>query len=463
MAKPTLDWGMSLRAHRTAKGENVMAREARFHLRGTPRSQEHAAVRGWTWWGRLLGLFSIMGLLVVIVPATTGGAIPSGGFESSDGDLDHDSSTDWNDFDNAGTPAIPSGFAALTTVPDRRGNPDDIFNGGVKQDKACPAVKTGSLGGGDSKFDVSRLYLTQTEVGGDEYLYLAWVRVPQNSTTASSHIAFEFNQGETTCTSNGTALNPDLIVRTEGDKLLVYDFEGGSSAPTLKLATWITDAADGPCEVTSNSVPCWALDTGFDASDWDARVNIASVGSVLDENPTPDQNLGIVEFGEAGINLTEAVDDVCAFSGHVTGVARSSGSSGTAQMKDKVGPAVFELPGCVAETNITTVQTLHDKATINGLNSQGAATDGTEDTSTLTFSLYGPADPDCDGTPVYTRTFTGIDTATYSTSETGTGSAGYEAVTAGTYNWIVDYSGDTTNTPFTTLCGDEQAIVSYGA
>jgi len=425
-----------------------------------------AGVR-WSRRWRRLGLLSVIGLLAVVVPATTSSAI-DGVFESDDGDLESQTDTDWNDFETS----TPTGFTAITDIPDAIGNPDDIFNGGVKQDAQCPGTKIGSLGGGGSKFDVERLYLTHTEdTEGDDYLFLAWVRVPQNSTTASSHIAFEFNSGTVTCTTNENELNPDLVERSAGDKLIVYDFEGGASEPTLKLATWVLNNDADPCEVASNVAPCWAVES-LSGDVWDAAVNTG--GSVEDEVADPNETLGTVEFGEAGINLTEAVgeENVCAFSGHVTGVARSSGSSGTAQMKDKIGPAEFELPGCVANTDIVTNISLDDHATITGMNSQGEG-NGLGD---LTFALYGPDDFDCSGTAVYTTTISNVETGGYvdaqdsannrpwSTADGDNPLKSYPVPTdkPGEYNWVVHYSGDEGPNPAAdSECGYETAVVTY--
>src|SRR5207248_2556774 len=94
-------------------------------------------------------------------------------------------SVDWNSFTAT---THPAGYDAITIVPDLTGNPDDIFNGGVKQDDNCPGTKDGSLGGGNGKFDMERLYLTHHKVDAThDYLFLAWERVP-SSATASAHI-----------------------------------------------------------------------------------------------------------------------------------------------------------------------------------------------------------------------------------------------------------------------------------
>jgi hypothetical protein len=99
-----------------------------------------------------------------------------------------------------------------------------------------------------NKDDMKRVYLSTKNVGGNIYLNLAWVRIPQNTTSASAHVAFEFNKGSTPCGSGG------LVNRTAGDMLIVYDFEGGGGAPVLTLRRWVTS---GACEISSNSAPCW--------------------------------------------------------------------------------------------------------------------------------------------------------------------------------------------------------------
>ena len=89
---------------------------------------------------------------------------------------------------------------------------------------------------------------------------------------------------------------------------------------------------------------------------------------------------------------------------------------------------------------------LYDSAVLgNGQNPTGA----------LTFRLYGPSDPTCAGTPVFTT----------ATKVTGNGyyeSARYDPTVAGTYRWISVYGGDANNAPSApTRCNDPsgQAIV----
>jgi hypothetical protein len=151
--------------------------------------------------------------------------------------------------------------------------------------------------------------------------------------------------------------------------LIVYDFEGGDADnPTLTLRRWLTDVTDPdqddffdnmakPCDVDSNSPPCWGDALTLPAGVAEARVNTSSVGMVMDDlTPPPGaattsitETLGLNEFGEAGINLTAAGvfdENVCLGFGKAFAVSRSSGSSAQAQMKDLVGPGDINIANC---------------------------------------------------------------------------------------------------------------------
>jgi hypothetical protein len=227
---------------------------------------------------------------------------------------------------------------------------DTSFNGGVKQDNNCAGVGTGKP---PNKDDLKRVYLaSKTGSNGHTYLDLAWARIPQNSTSASAHVGFEFNQGTTACGAGSDG----LVQRTAGDLLIVYDFEGGSAAPVLTLRKWVTSPS-ATCEVGSNTPPCWGtaqnLTTGGFA---EGKVNTANVTDELappalssTSGTSVDETLATQEFGEAGIDLTAAgviPANACASFGKAYAVSRSSGNSAQAQMKDLVGPANFSLTNC---------------------------------------------------------------------------------------------------------------------
>jgi Prealbumin-like fold domain len=206
-----------------------------------------------------------------------------------------------------------------------------------------------------NKDDLKRIYLaSKTAANGHTFLELAWVRIPQNTTSPSAHVAFEFNKA--TAASGSCGEPGGLVHRTLGDLLIVYDFEGGpGDEPILTLRRWVTS---GACEVSNDTAPCWGpavnLTTGGFA---EAKVNTGT--SVTDLLAPPalasttgtsvSNTLNASEFGEAGIDLTAAGvfgAGTCESFGTAFGVSRSSGSSATAQMKDLVGPAPFALQNC---------------------------------------------------------------------------------------------------------------------
>ncbi len=92
-----------------------------------------------------------------------------------------------------------------------------------------------------------------------------------------------------------------------------------------------------------------------------------------------------------------------------------------------------------------TAQPIHDTAELTG---------GFTPTGTITFRLYGPHQRDCSGPPLFTSRVEVDGNGAY-TSEPFTPDA------AGTYRWVVSYSGDENNHPAApTACGiDSETVV----
>jgi hypothetical protein len=301
---------------------------------------------------------AVLALFAAMLPASAGPVGDASGFEDDDGNLAVNSTFDWNGFD----PITWAGAAPFRTSTDSANGwdftgledaqvttSDTAFAGGTKQDDNCATVGTGKA---PNKDDLERIYISSSTVDGDVFLNLAWVRIPQNTTSPSAHVGFEFNQGETPCPAGSDG----LVERTAGDMLIVYDFTGGDAdTPTLSLRRWVET---GACEVGSSSPPCWGPSVNLtEAGFAEGRVNTTSVGPVLDALAPPappatestNETLGLNEFGEAGINLTEAGvfdQDVCLAFGNAFGVSRSSGNSAQAQMKDLVGPGEVNIANC---------------------------------------------------------------------------------------------------------------------
>ena len=340
---------------------------------------------------RWLILVAIVALCMGILPAAVALAGPVGnasGFEDDDGNLNVNSTFDWNGFDpttwtgtapNRQSTKIASGWQFLGLEDAQAANGDSAFAGGTKQDHSCATIGTGKA---PNKDDLKRIYVSSKDVGGKTYLNLAWVRIPQNTTSASAHVGFEFNKG-----TSGTCAGSNLVQRTAGDMLIVYDFEGGGETPVLTLRRWVTS---GACEVTTNTAPCWGVATNLTAGGFaEARVNVGT--TALDTIAPVDETLQDSEFGEAGINLTDSgvfPAGTCNSFGKVFGVSRSSGNSSQAAMKDLVGPGNFNLTNCgtvniIKQTNPRGLnQAFSFTSTLTG-----AQLSCTADTTPASFSL----------------------------------------------------------------------------
>jgi hypothetical protein len=319
----------------------------------------------------LLGIGVIAALVIGWQIAAFAGPVGTAqGFEDDDGNLAPNGGTpnfDWNSFapvtwspHPATTPTrqtdakTVSGFQ-FKGIEDWGDNSSDTsFAGGTKQDTNCPSVGTGKP---PNKDDLKRIYLSSKTLpsNGHTFLDLAWVRIPQNTTSSSAHVGFEFNQGSTACPAGSDG----LVQRTAGDILIVYDFEGGSSPVVLTLRKWVT-AANATCEVGSSKPPCWGVAQNLTTGGFaEGAVN---AGTPVQDALTPPalssttgtsitEGLGDTEFGEAGIDLTAAgviPANSCASFGKAYAVSRSSGNSGQAQMKDLVGPANFSITNCAS-------------------------------------------------------------------------------------------------------------------
>jgi len=433
----------------------------------------------------LLGIGVIAALVIgwQVAAFATGPVGTASGFEDDDGNLAPDPTGlnfDWNSF----APVTWSPHPA--TQPTREATAtaggwqfkgkedwqatgaDSAFAGGTKQDNNCASVISAKA---PNKDDLKRIYLaSKTDpTNGHVYLNLAWARIPQNTTSASAHIGFEFNQSNTPC----VASQPNgLVQRTAGDLLIVYDFEGGTTEPVITLRRWITS---GTCEVGSNNPPCWGPSQNLSENDQaEAAVN---VGTTVTDLLTPpalssttgtsvSQTLGDSEFGEAGIDLTAAnviPANSCAPFGKAFAVSRSSGNSAQAQMKDLVGPTDFRLTNCF--TNISSEQSFipQDKATITGQPTTGF-------NGKVDFRLFSGLNcgdnanalfEDLDNTLSSTNSGATAKTDNDGTPDAGTKNGYTITGTGGDFSWKVNYKPDTAggeNHPAQEYCHEDSRV-----
>jgi hypothetical protein len=320
---------------------------------------------------RWLGALLTVGVLSIFAAGVALATISQdSGFEGADGNLANNGTFDWNDFKPvtwSTSPAAPyrtstktvSGWDFTGLEDAQNDGADTVFAGGVKQDDSCAAVNLGPKP--PNKDDLKRVYIASKKASNNHtYLALAWARIPQNTTSASAHVAFEFNQNDpdvSSCPAASRGLVPRSVANG-GDMLIVYDFEGGNDPVLLKLLRWTnsTTATTGQLCEASGKAPtaagCWVLQAALSADgNADGKVN---TGDALDEiAPDGSNTLKTQEFGEAVVDLTLAgvfpetpAAGQCTSFGRMFAVSRSSGNSAQAQMKDLVGPGDIDLSNC---------------------------------------------------------------------------------------------------------------------
>ena len=136
-----------------------------------------------------------------------------------------------------------------------------------------------------------------------------------------------------------------------------------------------------------------------------------------------------------------------------TGVASSDQGSGISTSATLCATAVAGEP----PVPLLISQVLSPSVIIGTAISDIATLTGLAPTGTITFNLYGPDDATCTGIPAFTSGPIPV---------TGNGnyfSGSFTPVTVGTYRWVVNYSGDTNNSPTTNGCNglNENVVVTY--
>ena len=244
-----------------------------------------------------------------------GAILPKMLFEAHDGNtkIDGLGHLDW-----ANAPALTEKFDTPS------GGLDDALGNGAKEDSLAPNKVSGGIPKNKSDLKLFRIAheaaaCPPPSVGKCAYLYLSWERYNKLGT---ANIDFELNQS-TALSANGTT-----PVRTAGDLLITYDFQGG--APAIGILEWLTAATGGTCESNGGSPVggCWGNRTTLAAP--------VAEGSISSD----------LLFGEAAVNLTSAgVVSGCLSFGRAFMKSRSSASF-TAELKDFVAPMPIEVDMC---------------------------------------------------------------------------------------------------------------------
>src|SRR5207247_1820340 len=135
------------------------------------------------------------------------------------------------------------------------------------------------------------------------------------------------------------------INRSEGDKLLAFDYLNGGTALNLHVLTWVATSAgftdtsgtySGSCIIGNDTAPCWSATVGTPAaSAFEGQVSQAAIAATA--NAMNGQALVAGQFAEFGVDLTQAIyggSVGCEAFAQTTWESRSAGSSFSSNPED---------------------------------------------------------------------------------------------------------------------------------
>ncbi|MFL5826336.1 MAG: hypothetical protein ACJ76V_07415 [Thermoleophilaceae bacterium] len=247
---------------------------------------------------RFVGAFAAIavGALTVAVPAMSGSGCDAPGscFAAADGDQlsGPGALADWQSL--AGTPEL-----AQQLDP----SPDDVFTAGDEGNPDAWAFGTTATVS-PAKSDVLG-YWASIERSGDSVLAdLAFARAPGSG---DSFVGIELNQRAAGYRKSGTVAVP---TRTDGD--LLIDFEMKSSSASVELCRWSGDEHSGEWKPATGA--------GSDCSQIGAPLGVGATNSAAisaaNDYLLPGSPLGVRQFGEASVDLTEVFGEAaraCSF------------------------------------------------------------------------------------------------------------------------------------------------------
>lgn len=255
-----------------------------------------------------------LAFFAVIFVAASSANLSGSTFEGNDGNLVHGTgATDW---DNA--PNLHIG----TDLP--TGTGDNSFGQGAKEDNVATTVVSGSIP--NSKADLAQFYVGNEQVGPNIFLYLGWTRA---NTSGTTNFDFELNQK---AQPDLTTPGPKTLVRTNGDLLINYLFQG-QGTPQIAIRQWSGSAWSAPVDASAFS---------------EAAINLAQVANpLLNGSPSP---IPALQFGEVALNLTAAgifPSGVCKAFGSAYVKSRSS-TSFSSEIKDFIAPVAVDIANCAS-------------------------------------------------------------------------------------------------------------------
>src|SRR5262245_3404618 len=263
---------------------------------------------------------AFVALAAVLVFAFAASAnLPGSTFEGNDGNfaVDTTGNTDWVN--------VHGGVTTGVDLP--TGQTDNSFGQGTKESDVNVSVVDGSIP--NSKADLGNFYVASETLANTHVLRsLGWTRI---NTSGTTNFDFEINQAQQ---PDLTTPGPKTLVRTAGDVIFNYDFQGGAQHPTLAFRTW---QANGT----------WSAATPITGTSGEAEVNRVDLANPLAQSPSP-ATAPAFTFGEAALDLT-ALNIVPAgactpFSSAY--VKSRSSDSFTSAVKDFIAPVHLSLDRC---------------------------------------------------------------------------------------------------------------------
>lgn len=273
------------------------------------------------------------GALVVgcaLVPAIATANHPEASLPGSNFEIDVNANLKVDD------PAPSTDWAGVTetrAVDLATGSNDDSYQGGVKEDTACPGEVTGSIPNNKSDLRTFHVYREAGTGGHPGFLNLAWSRV--NDPSGTTLMDFEFNQSSTNCASGPNK------VRTAGDLLIEYLIDQGGARADITLRRWTGSAWGAPADLDVPSATCGGNPCAAGTIN-STTIPTAETDGILSGTNT----LSARTFGEAQLDLRLIFQaNRCTSFGSAMLKSRSSDSF-TSQLKDFIRPVGINLTNC---------------------------------------------------------------------------------------------------------------------
>jgi hypothetical protein len=260
---------------------------------------------------------------------------------------------------------------------------------------------------------------------------------------------------------NGVANSGNVVVNDPGTYLWVVTYPGdannlpassqcGSETVLVQSATQIVTTVSSPTVALGGALSDIATLSGGTAPTGTITFHLYSnatcKGTQLFTSPITVSGNGAYTSGQFTPTSSGTYYWTASYSGDATN-ASSVEACGSANESSVVGKSGVALD-TNASSSVTLGGSVSDSGTISG---------GTNPTGTITFGLFGPANPTCSGTAIFTST------VSVNNGNNVYPSGSFTPTVAGNYVWESSYSGDANNAPVAKQCAGEGEVVTvYG-